>query len=223
MVDREDVVDHIINSLRDKSSLVRFIASKSLSSLESLEPLIPSLRSEDWRIKYGVSRALEEAGERAIKPLLKAIAERNDSEDSDQKLAKTILLGIAKKSPEHFVNTIQDTGDLGLVAFEILLSLDDEFLFEHLAKLIHHDNRRVREAAISLISALKNVESKKLSKILIDAFEDESWFVRLVAVETLAKKCGKERANHLEKLLNDVEIVSNSVKELLGDLDQSSD
>ncbi len=221
LLDGKEVVEHIVNSLRDESSLVRFVASKTLSSLESLEPLIPLLQSGDWRIKYGVSRALEDAGERAIKPLLKAIAERKDSEDSNQQLAKMILLEIAKKSPECLLNTFRDAGDLGLVAFEVLLNLDEEFLYEYLTKLMHHDDKRIRESAIGLISALENVGSKKLAKVLVDALDDDSWFVRMVAAEILAIKCSEEGIGNLKKLLNDVEIVRDSVKKLLEDLNHS--
>jgi|Deesub1362A_J573_1020465.scaffolds.fasta_scaffold00059_111 HEAT repeat protein len=64
------------------------------------------------------------------------------------------------------------------------------------------------------------IEPKKLNKVLINILDDESWFVRLVAAETLAKtagRAGKKEINQLKKLLEDKEIIRESVKELLED------
>jgi len=220
LVGGEEAIKYIINSLKDESNLVRFVASKSLSSLEieSFEQLIQALESEDWRVRYGVSRALEEAGERAIKPLLSTMLKGSDAQ---RVLAKSILHEIAKKSPECFLDMIKDS-ELRIPALEILLGLDTEYLFEYLTNLLHHEDHKIREAAIVLVSMIKDkIESKRLSKVLMSALDDESWFVRLVAAETLAKKpgkVGKKEINQLKKLLEDKEIIRKSVMELFEDL-----
>jgi len=58
---------------------------------------------------------------------------------------------IAKKSPECFLDVIRDP-ELRIPALKILLGLNMEHLFEYLINLLHHEDCKIREAAIVLIS-----------------------------------------------------------------------
>ncbi|MBO8181991.1 MAG: HEAT repeat domain-containing protein [Archaeoglobus sp.] len=195
-------VEKVIESLKDESALVRVTAKNALSLSDSIDKLIKALENEDWRVRYGVSAALEESGERAVKPLLRVLVEGN----KQMELAKSILLRIAQRDPENFIDALDDP-ELRIPAMEILLEsgLKREFLSE----LIEHKSKRVREAGIVLISF--NPDERILEK----ALKDESWFVRMVAAETLAKRFGSKYHKRLKKLLNDVEIVRETVNEFL--------
>jgi HEAT repeat protein len=194
-------IDSVINAFKDESILVRVAAKNALSSSNSFEELIRALESDDWRIKYGVSAALEEAGGRAVKPLLKALLEGK----SQEKLIKSILSRIAQNSPESIVEILSESSELRLPAMDLLLEVKNlDF-----SRLLRAKDRRLREAAIVMLPT-----SKRNEKLLLKALEDESWFVRLVAAEKIGNLKNKN-PKQLKKLLRDEEIVRDTVKEFL--------
>jgi|GEM_PF-2067348 len=215
-------VDAVMEALKDESALVRLAAKNVLSLSGPYERLIEGLKNKDWRVKYGVSAALEEAGGKsddAIIALLKAL-----KDEGQRGLIRSILARIASKSPERFVNLITDSSELRISAMEVLLEVKD---VEFLSSLLENENTRVREAAIVMLSMLEDEiakstnkpatksVSKTLNRSLTKSLKDDSWFVRLVAVERIGKKLKGRPSKELTKLLNDVEIVREAVKEIL--------
>ena len=194
-------VEPVIESLKDESAVVRLAAKNALSISDSFEKLIDALKSDDWRVRYGVSAALEEASERAVKPLLKAFLKEQDN------LIRSILLRIVQKSPESFIEFLAEFNEVRLPAMEILLESGN---LEFLSGLMKHKEKRIREAAIVMLSILSDD-----AKIFVEALKDDSWFVRLIAAETIGRKGEQKHLKHLKKLLGDVDIVRETVRDVV--------
>jgi HEAT repeat protein len=175
--------------------------------VEATEALVKALKSEDWKVSYGAGRAIIEAGSRIIPSLLEHLSKNESTEDR----ILEVLGEIKDEVSNSLFELIKDYDDKSIVAAEVISKLDNTA--EYIHKALISGNRRVREAACVLLASMRRYD------LLIDALEDDSWFVRFISAEALSEaedEILKRAKDSLFRLLEDEKkIVRNSAAKTL--------
>jgi len=198
----EAVVDALTHALLDKSIYVRRSAYDALKVLEYnkiLRSLISSLKDPDPGIRLEAVVALGKIGDkRAVKALIRALSE------SDAGIRRCVVSSLGrtkdKKATAHLLDMLYDPdGGVRKEAVRALGAIQDEKAVPALLKAIKDREPSVREEART---ALSQYRSFKFSAPFVEAL-DESFDVRMAAIEALGKVRGRKSVDTLISLLGD--------------------
>lgn len=174
-------IDGLIKALKNEDFLIRkdaAIALKKIGDERAVEPLIESLKYEEWEDDYTILIAVREnsaealgniGDRRAVEPLIQAL-----SEDTDEEVRWKAASALGK--------------------------INDKRAVDSLIKALSDENWAVRR---NVIIALGKLGDERSFEPILNSLSDRDWHVRKYAAVALGK-IGDERAiNPLLNALND--------------------
>lgn len=174
-------VDGLVRALEHNDYLIRKEAARSLKKVgdeRAVEPLIKSLKYENWQSEFTLLTSVREfsaealgiiGDENAIEPLIQAM---NEDDDEEVRWKSARALG----------------------------QIRDDSAIDALIEALNSDSWRVRENAAR---SLGNIGDKKALQPLINTIDDKEWRVRKVVAVSLGKLADDKAIKPLLKTLND--------------------
>jgi HEAT repeat protein len=178
----------------------RKVAEESLLSFsrDTIELLLNDLKSENSKRELGAHRILGILGERVIKYLVQMVKEAEDVRLRE--VVSSLLIELKDKAKWALLEELTPSVnyDEAQRILQVLASLQDEEILDHLSSPLTHPNPRVRAEVGKL---LLKYGSEKAEKLLLQQLADESREVQNQAIKSLGELRSKRALPYLVKLL----------------------
>jgi len=203
LIKSDNIIDSMIEKLKDEDSTVRGRAAyalRGIGSEKAVDPLIKALADEDSDVRGRAADALRRIGsEKAVDPLIKALAD----EDSDVRGRAAYALGGigSEKAVNPLIKALADEdSDVRGRAADALRRIGSEKAVNPLIKALADEDSDVRR---STATALGGIGSEKAVDPLIKALADEDSDVRRSTATALGGIGSEKAVDPLIKALAD--------------------
>jgi len=212
--DSAEVVDTLIEALRDDDERVVDSAAETLSYMESshvVKPLVRALKDEDPCVRWGAARALGERGDNALENVfISALKDKDPNVRREAAWALAELPELHIKAAGPLIKALDDTSsEVRNWAATALEFLPDTRAVVPLIKLLNDESEFVRESAEEALTKIKKSRRLTWKKArlpvsrLIDLATQGNEKARLWATWALGKITSPQRTRALAERLHD--------------------
>ncbi|MFO8035732.1 MAG: HEAT repeat domain-containing protein [Anaerolineales bacterium] len=231
---RQGNVLKLIQALEHEDYRIRKKAIKALGEIHDVDPFVAALEDERSRVRQIAAGELGELGDpRAVQPLLKALADEQDSKVIESITESLIELGIGEQDTELLADTLMELNDhdldlvMGIVLDDVnspetitpwttaLGESGDARSLEFLLSLLEHRDETVRQSAVKALAQI----GEPAIEPLISVLSDKSSFCGKQSAVSALGEIGQPAIEPLLKALKDEDIdVQHYVAQALGEI-----
>jgi len=175
----------LIEALRTDNKEIRFFAAEALGKIRDpqvIPYLLEALRDKSWPVRKSAADALEEIGEAAIGPLIKALKNENNDIRFWTKRILRNFGDLAIVPLEHYL--LEGDDDLKIYAAYALGEIRNERSLTVLMHALNDGNEWVRRYVVSALAEIGNVEAVPA---ILESMKKESDEMCLLNIKIMRK------------------------------------
>ena len=213
-LDSEDVVDPLIEALENPYEVesVRFMAAEALGGMEndkSVESLLKALKDENVAVRYSAAAALSGKNE---DPVVLALIGAINDEDKYVRSSVAYALGATRhpKALTVLFECVSDESDVvSFSAAKAVACYNSDDVIKEVKERFEFANHRSRLALIEVLGHIKNIESVKMLRELLQSDDSEITYKASMAL------MGQENLEILDELIDASKRLDNELMRLL--------